>query len=97
VQVDDALVNAHLKAIPGLRALTAWCLASSDAKLLGWHAHGAKNLELLLLGALDQVSAHLLQALDIGACQGDADAMNRGWLLDLLAFFHAHFKSRFVL
>jgi len=87
VQIDDTLVDAHLEAIPGLGALTARRLARRDAQLLRGHADGSEHLQLLLLGTLDQVSAHLLQALHVRARQRDADAVHRRGLLDLLALF----------
>ncbi len=86
MQVDDTLVDAHLEVVPGLGALTARSLAGGDSKDLGRHSDRALDSELLILGALDQVRAHLLQAFDISAGQGDADAMDRRLLFDLLTF-----------
>lgn len=59
VEVDDTLVYAHLEAIPGVGSLTARGLADSHAEHLGGHADGALDLEVLLLGTLDEVSADL--------------------------------------
>ena len=86
MQVDDTLVNAHLVVVPGLGTLTARRLARRDSQDFGGHADWSVDLELLLLGTLDQVSAHLLQALHIRARERDADAMD-GRLLDLFALF----------
>lgn len=36
MQIDDALVDAHLEAIPGLGTFTARCLTGGDAEDLGW-------------------------------------------------------------
>ena len=58
MQVDDALVDAHLVAVPGLGALSAGRLARGDAQDLGGHAHRPLHLQLLVLRALDQVGAH---------------------------------------
>jgi hypothetical protein len=87
VQIDDTLVNAHLKVVPGLGALTARRLAGGDAQDLGRHSNGSLHSELLVLGALDQVSAHLLQAFHISARQSDADAVDRRLLFNLFTFF----------
>ncbi len=58
----DLLASSpHLKAVVGVGALTARGLAGSDAQHLSGHAHRALDLELLVLGALDQVSAHCEQ------------------------------------
>merc|ERR1712141_769551 len=54
VQVDDALVDPHLEAIPGLGTLTARGLTGRDPQGLVGHANGALDLEVLVLGALDQ-------------------------------------------
>ena len=58
VQVQDALVDAHLEAVPGVGSLTAGRLAGHDLELLGGQAHGAGHLELLLHRSLLQVRAH---------------------------------------
>ena len=47
---------------------------------LGGHPDGSLGPELLLLGALDQVRAHLLQGLDVPRGEGDADTVNRGFI-----------------
>ena len=44
---------------------------------LGGHPDGSLGPELLLLGALDQVRAHLLQRLDVLGGEGDADPVDR--------------------
>lgn len=87
MQVDDTLVDAHLIAIPGLGALTARSFARGDAQHLGGHAHWSVDLEVLVLGALDQVRAHLLQALYVRARQRDADTMHGNMFLGLFALF----------
>ena len=76
MQVDDALVDAHLEPVPGLGALAARGLPGGDLQGLGGHPDGSLDLEVLLLGALDQVGADLLQALDGAGGQGDANAVN---------------------
>ena len=45
VQIDQALVDAHLEAIPRLGSLTARRLTRGDAKRLGGHANGSLHLE----------------------------------------------------
>ena len=60
VQIDETLVDAHLVTIPGLGALTTGGLPGGDAQDLGGHAHGSLDLELLLLGAADEVVADLI-------------------------------------
>ena len=63
VKINDALVDAHLVAVPGLGAFTAGCFAGSDAQNLGGHAHWSLHLQLLVLCPLDQVCAHCTQTL----------------------------------
>ena len=58
VQVDDALVDAHLVAVPGVGTVTARRLAHGQAEALGRHANRTLDLELLVASRLDQVSAH---------------------------------------
>ena len=47
--------------VPGVGSLTARGLAGGDVQHLGGHAHRALHLEALVLGTLDQVSAHCRQ------------------------------------
>ena len=60
VQVDDALVDAHLEAVPCLGTLTARRLARCNAQYLCGEAHGTGHLALqsLLLSAALEVGAH---------------------------------------
>ena len=79
MQVDDALVDAHLKAVPGLGTLTAWRLTRGDAKNLGGEAYRARDatLKALLLCTLLEVSAHWKRR------RAGRDAKNRdggGWV-----------------
>ena len=76
MEVDDALVDPHLEAIPGLGTLSARGLPGGDTQGLGGHADGALDLEVLLLGAADELAADLLQGLDVPGGEGDADAMD---------------------
>jgi len=66
VQVDDALVDAQLEAVPGLGTLTARRLAGRDAQHLRGQADGAGHLALqaLLLGTALQGRAD---------CSGDGE------------------------
>lgn len=65
VEVEDALVDAHLEAVPGVGSLSAGRLAGHDLELLGGQAHGAGHLELLLDSSLLQVRAHCGRPQDI--------------------------------
>ena len=82
-------MDAHLEAIPGLGTLTTRRLAGGDAKDLGGHADGALDLDVLLLGSLDEGSADLLEVLDVAAGEGHADLEEvGGGGLDLLIGRH---------
>jgi len=87
MQVDQTLVDSHLEAIPGLGTFTARRLAGGDTEDLGGKADWALDLELLVLGALDQVAADFLEVLDVPGGQGDADAVDLGLDLFLEAGF----------
>merc|ERR1719370_2433938 len=78
VQVDDTLVDPHLELVPGLGTLTA-------RSLPGGHPEWALHLQLLVLGAPDQVLAHLLQGLHVPGGEGDPDSVNRRLLLNSLS------------
>ncbi|GIL90794.1 hypothetical protein Vretifemale_18529, partial [Volvox reticuliferus] len=80
VQVDETLVDPHLKAVEGVGTLTGGSLARGNAQHLCRHADRALHLKLLFLSTLDQVSADLLQVLHVLRSQGDADAVHLGSL-----------------
>lgn len=61
VQINDPLVDPHLKAVPGLGTLPTGSLAGSYAEGLGWHADGALYTEVLVLGTAYQVLAHWMR------------------------------------
>jgi len=58
VQIDEALVDAHLEPIPGVSTLTARRLSGGDAENFRWETNWTLNLELLVLGTLDEVVAN---------------------------------------
>ena len=60
VEVDEALVDAHLELVPGVGSLAGGGLPGGDAELLGGEADGARHLELLINSAALQVRADLL-------------------------------------
>lgn len=59
VQVDEALVDAHLVGVPGLGTLTARGLTGGDLEVLGRKTDGALDAEFLVLGAIDELLADL--------------------------------------
>ena len=48
----------HLEAIPGVGTVTGRRLTGGDVQHLGGHADRALHLQVLLLGAADEVSGH---------------------------------------
>ena len=73
VQVDQALVDAHLVVIPGLRTLTTRRLAGGVGEDLRRKTDRALHVELLVLRAVDEVIAHLLEALHVTRGERNAD------------------------
>ena len=76
MKIDDALVDTHLEAIPGLGTFTTRGLTGGDPQGLGGHPDGSLNFEVLILGSLDEVSADLFEALHVPGGQGDPDTVN---------------------
>lgn len=58
MEVDEALVDAHLEAVPGVGALTAWALARGDAQSLGGQTHWARDAQVLVQSSVLQIAAH---------------------------------------
>ena len=81
MEVDDSLVDPHLELVPGLTTLSARSLTGGDSQGLGGHPDGSLHLQLLVLGPLDQVTADLLQRLDITGGQRDPDTVDWSILL----------------
>jgi len=84
VEVDEALVDAHLKGVPGLGTLTVGRLTGGDLQDLGGQADGALDAELLVLGTVDELLAHLLEGLDVARGEGDADLVDLGAIAEVL-------------
>lgn len=76
MEVQDALVDAHLEAIEGVGTLTARRLADQELEDLGGHSDGARHLQVLLKSLVLELSAHLLHSLHVSGGQGDADAVD---------------------
>lgn len=71
--LDETLVDAHLVAIPGLGTLTARSLTGGDLEGLGGQTDRALGAEVLVLSTVDDLSADLLEDLDLAGGKGDAD------------------------
>ncbi len=82
--LNEALVDSHLKGIPGPGTLSAGGLAGGDLEGLGWEADWALDAKLLALGTVDELGADLLQGLDVLGSKGDADLV--GFLCLLLGY-----------
>lgn len=77
-------MDAHLKGVPGLRTLTVRGLSGGDLQVLGGQADGALDTELLVLGTVDELLAHLLERLYVARGEGDADLVDLGALAEVL-------------
>ena len=80
VEVDETLVDAHLKTVEGVGTVTARGLAGGHDKGLGGHAHGALDTSHIraVLGSTDEVRACLLKSGHVLASEGHADAAHLG-------------------
>jgi hypothetical protein len=76
VQVDQALVDAHFEAVPGVGTLSTRSLTGGNSQVLGGETDGSSDMKLLVQRGLFQVGANLFQVLDITGSQGDADAVD---------------------
>lgn len=81
MEVNHSLVDPHLELVPGLGTLSARSLPGGDSKHLGGHPHRSLHLQLLVLGAPDEVTADLFQGLDVPGGQSDSDAVDGDILL----------------
>ena len=86
--LNQALVDPHLIRIPRLTPLPTRRLAGGDLQALGRQADGALDAEVLRLGALDELLAHLLEGLHLARGEGDADLV--GFLCGLVSFLRGN-------
>ena len=61
IQVNQPLVDAHLKHIPGLASLATGCLSGGDFEGLGREADGAFDAQVLGLCALEELGADFFE------------------------------------
>lgn len=80
--LNEALVDSHLKSIPGLGTLSAGSLAGGDLQGAGWETDWALDAEILGLGTVDELGADLLKGGNVLGGERDADLV--GLLLMLL-------------
>merc|ERR1711872_65125 len=96
VEIDHALVDAHLESIPSLGSFTTRRFTRGDPQRFGRHSHRPLNLQILILGALDQIGADLFETLDVPGRERDSDAMDGGLLagtgLSSFGFDSCHFR-----
>jgi len=78
VEINQTLVDSHLKHIPGLGTFTVGGLSGGDLEVLGGQTDGSLDTEVLALGTLDELGADLLEGLDLARGQGDADLVDLG-------------------
>lgn len=78
MEVNEALVNLELIAVPRLRSFTTRSLTGGDLEDLGGETDGTLDTELLVLGTVDEVVRELFKVLDVAARQRDTDFVNFG-------------------
>jgi hypothetical protein len=83
-QVNHALEDLHLIDVPRVRTVTARGLTGGDLEGAGRQAQGTADLDLLVLGAKEQIAADLLNRLAIAAREGDANFVRLRNLLALV-------------
>jgi len=82
MEINEPLVDTHLKPVPGVSTLSGRSLTGGDAKLLGGETDGSLAWELLVKSTLLEVSADLFEILYISGGEGDANPVhNRGGIL----------------
>ena len=66
-------MDSHLEGVPGLGTLTTGGLTGGDLEALGWKTDWALDGKTLGLGALNELSADLLEGCNLAGGQGDTD------------------------
>ena len=92
-------MDTHFVVVPGLRTLTARRLTGGVRQNLSGETNRALDVELLVLGAVHEVIAHLFETLHIARRESDTDLVqlhrsDRG--IDILVLGDvAHFQMYF--
>lgn len=106
MQVDQSLVDAHLKAVPGVGTFSGRSLTSSNPQDFGGKTDRSAHMKFLIQRGLLQVGADFLQVLDVARSQSDADAVNNliswggsgfflwweGHLLNVVVMYNEYFR-----
>lgn len=77
MEIEDALVDAHLPAVVSVGTLTARRFADQKSELLGGHSYRAGDLQAFIQSLVLQLSTDLLQGSNLGAGQSDSDLVDR--------------------
>ena len=64
-EIDNAFVDAHLEAVPGISTLSTGSLAASDAQRFSGNADGSSRLVAHFLGLGQDLAAHILECLNL--------------------------------
>jgi len=75
VEVDETLVDTELVRVPGLGTFTTRGLAGGNLEVLGGETDGALDGKTLAASTLNELSADLLERLDLSAGQGNSDTV----------------------
>jgi hypothetical protein len=95
VEIDDALVDAHLVFVESDGTLTTRGLVALNHEALGREADGALHLEALLDGTALEIGADLLEVSHVAARESDADPVDtRLFGLEFGCFVHDEFTNR---
>lgn len=71
--LNETLVDSHLEAIPGLGTFTTRGFTGGNLQGLGWETDWSLDAEILSLGTLDELTADLLEGLNLLGGEGDSD------------------------
>lgn len=69
-------MDSHLECIPSLRTFATWRLSGGDLKGLGRETDRSLYTEILRLGTVDELLAHLLERGNLAASKSDADLVS---------------------
>ena len=64
MQINETLVDPHLKPVPGLGPFSTGGLTCGDLQVFGGHTHRSLDLQLLVLGPTDQISTNYKTVID---------------------------------
>ena len=77
MDINNSLVDSHLKSVPSVGSLTAWGLSGGDSQDFGWNSNWSFSFISLILSSNDDLVASPLKWLGFSSLEGHSKIRNK--------------------